>query len=172
MISAKPPAYSQRNESPEARLAKLEAMVKGQFGRPELDVNLLGRLFSLPVEERYGALAMSPQKQKDEMLRALTDLARVASERQPVCMLYEDVHWADPTTLEAIDQTLRRGDIRGLLAMTYRPEFQPAWLGQPHVTALTLGRLAPEQTEAVATRVAGGKRLPQEIVSQIVAKTD
>ena len=131
----------ERNESPEARLAKLEAMVKGQFGRPELDINLLGRLFSLPVEARYGALVMSPQKQKDETLRALTDLARVASERQPVCMLYEDMHWADPTTLEAIDQTLRRGDIRGLLAMTYRPEFQPAWLGQPHVTALTLGRL-------------------------------
>ena len=100
-----------------------------QFGRPELDVNLLGRLFSLPVEARYGALAMSPQRQKDETLRALTDLARAASDRRPVCMLYEDVHWADPTTLEMIDQTLRRGDIRGLLAMTYRPEFQPACSG-------------------------------------------
>jgi len=162
----------ERDEPAESRLAKLEAMVKGRFGRPDADVNLLGRLFGLPVEARFGPLAMSPQKQKDETLRALNDLVRAAGETAPVLMLYEDVHWADPTTIEAIDHSLRRPDTRALVVLTYRPEFKPPWLGQPNVTALSLGRLDPEQTEAVATRVAGGKALPSEIVAQIVAKTD
>jgi class 3 adenylate cyclase/tetratricopeptide (TPR) repeat protein len=162
----------ERDEPAEARLAKLEARVIGELGRPGLDVNLIGRLFNLPVEAKYGPLAMSPQKQKDETLRALADLVQVASRAQPLLVLFEDVHWADPTTLEAVDQLLKRDDTRALVVMTYRPEFRPAWIGQPHVTALTLGRLDPEQIEAVVTRVAGGKPLPKEIVAQIVAKTD
>jgi len=162
----------ERDESPEVRLAKLEARVMGELGRPALEVNLIGRLFNLPVEAKYGALAMSPQKQKDETLRALAEVVQAASRRQPILVLFEDVHWADPTTLDAIDQLLKRVDTRVLVVITYRPEFKPAWIGQPHVTALTLGRLDPEQIEAVVTRVAGGKPLPKEMVAQIVAKTD
>jgi class 3 adenylate cyclase/predicted ATPase len=162
----------ERDESSEARLDKLDAMLRGRFGRTELDLNLIGRLLGLATEQRYGALQMSPQKQKDETLRALIDLVQAASAREPVVLLYEDVHWADPTTLEAIDQLLKRSELPGLVVMTHRPEFKPPWIGQPHVTALTLGRLDPAQIEAVATRVAGGKALPTEIVSQIVVKTD
>jgi len=162
----------EREETPQARLAKLEAMVIGEFGRPALDVNLIGRLFNLPVEAKYGALAMSPQKQKDETLRTLADLVQAASRLRPMLMLFEDVHWADPSTLEAIDQLLKRDVLRVLVVMSYRPEFKPAWIGEPHVSALTLGRLDREQIEAVVTRVAHGKPLPKEIVAQIVAKTD
>ena len=162
----------ERDESAQARLNKLEAFAMGQLGRPALDVNLLGRLFALPVEERYGALPMSPQKQKDETLRALGDLMQGASREQPLLVLFEDAHWADPTTLEAIDQLLERSDTPALVVITYRPEFKPTWIGQPHVTALTLGRLDADQIQTVITRVAGGKPLPREIIEQIVAKTD
>lgn len=162
----------ERNESAESKLNKLEVFLADRFERPDVDINLIGRLFNLPVEARYAALAMSPQKQKDETIRALNDLAYAQAIRVPLLLLFEDVHWADPTTLEQLDQAIKRTDMPAMLVLTYRPEFTPAWIGQPNVTRLTLARLDAEQTAQVATRVAGGRRLPNEIVEQIVDKTD
>ena len=162
----------ERDESAESKLDKLERFLEG-YGRPTLDANLLSRLLSLPGQARYGALSMTPQKQKDETLRALNDIIETAAQKQPVFMLFEDVHWADPTTLESLDALLTRLDHTPVLLLgTYRPEFRPQWIGQPAVTALTLSRLDSEQTQAIAARVAGGKPLPKEIVEEIVAKTD
>ena len=93
----------EREDTTQQRLEKLEAMILGEFAHTVVDVNLIGRLFNLPVEAKYGALAISPQKQKDETLRALADLVQAASRSQPMLMLFEDVHWADPSTLEAIE---------------------------------------------------------------------
>jgi predicted ATPase len=160
-----------RNESPASRVARLEAMVMQRFKGSAQDANLIGRLFNLPVE-RYGPLEMTPQKQKEEMARALVDIARNGSQQNPLLVLYEDLHWADPSTIELLDQLFRRTDMRALVVMTYRPEFKPPWIGQPQVTQLTLSRLNAEQTAQVARRVAGGRELPDEMVSQIVLKTD
>lgn len=162
----------ERDESPECRLRKLEGLLMGELGRPALEVNLLGRVFNLPVEAQYGPLAMSPQKQKEETLRAIIEMMQAASRRQPLLLLFEDMHWADPTTLEVIDQLLRRADIRALVVLTYRPEFRPSWIGQAHVSALTLGRLDAAQIESVVRRVTRSKPLPPEILAQIVSKTD
>jgi class 3 adenylate cyclase/tetratricopeptide (TPR) repeat protein len=161
-----------RNVTPEQRLERLETMMRDQFARSDLDVNLVGRLFGLPVESKYGSLAMSPETQKDETLRVLVDMTEHASKQRPVVLLYEDVHWADPTTLELIERALTRDGLCGLIVMTYRPEFKPHRLGQPNVTALTLERLDAANTQRVAIRVAGNKRLPEEIIEQIVQKTD
>ncbi len=65
-------------------------------------------MLSIPCEERYGALSMTPQKQKDETLRTLVDLTEAAARKQPSVMLFEDVHWADPTTLEVLDLLIDR----------------------------------------------------------------
>ncbi len=162
----------ERTDQPELRLVKLERLLKDRFGCPDLDVNLIGRLLGLPVDARYGSLSMSPQKQKDETIRALVDVGEGASERLPLIALYEDVHWSDPTTIEMLDYLLKRKAMRALVVITYRPEFKPPWSGQTQVTQLTLNRLDPDQTEQVATRVAGNKRLPKEIVEQIIQKTD
>lgn len=160
-----------RDDTAEARLDRLEQMLL-RFGRPARDVNLIARLLSLPSEARYGPLGLSPQKQKEETLRALIDVIESAAASSPVLVLFEDLHWADPTTLEVLQLLLARlRRLRVLAVVTYRPEFQPAWTGLP-VTALTLNRLDGSQTEAVAARVAGGKPLPGEIVLQIIAKTD
>jgi class 3 adenylate cyclase/predicted ATPase len=161
-----------RNDSSELRLVKLEGLLKDRFGCSDLDLNLIGRLFDLPVEEKYGSLAMTPQKQKDETIRALADVAHGASEQQPLLFLFEDVHWSDPTTIEMLDHWLTRKDMKTLVVITYRPEFKPPWSGQSQVTQLMLSRLDAEQIEKVATRVADGKKLPKEIVEQIVQKTD
>jgi class 3 adenylate cyclase len=161
-----------REPSPEARLDKLENMLRG-YGVPRLDWNLIGQLLCLPAEARYGALGVTPKRQKVETMRALNDVIEAAARRRPVLMLFEDLHWADPSSLESLEALRERLEhLPLLLVATCRSEFRPQWIGQPGVTALTLGRLSAEQTRAVAARVAGDKELPLEILEQIVAKTD
>jgi predicted ATPase len=88
-------------------------------------------------------------------------------------MLYEDVHWSDPTTRESLDLLIDHLSGRRILAiMTFRPEFSPPWIGRPHVTMLTLNRLAPRQRAEMIAHVTGGKALPREISNQIVERTD
>ena len=87
--------------------------------------------------------------------------------------IYEDLHWVDPSTLELLDLLVER--VRGLpvlAVLTYRPEFTPPWSGQAHVTALPLNRLGRRQGAVIVERIAGGKKLPAEILDQIVARTD
>ena len=89
-------------------------------------------------------------------------------------VLFEDVHWVDPTTLELLELVIERVQrLPVLVVVTFRPEFAPPWRGQPHVTALTLNRLSREQGAAlVVERSTGGKALPAEVLEQILAKTD
>src|SRR4029453_17822641 len=87
--------------------------------------------------------------------------------------VFEDVHWIDPTSLELLDLIVdRMPDLPVLLIITFRPEFAPPWLGQPHVTALVLSRLGPRDNAEMVARVAGGKEFPAAIKEQIVARTD
>jgi class 3 adenylate cyclase len=92
----------ERQDSGPTKLDKLARLLRS-YGRGDLDVNLIGRLLSLPAEARYGALAMTPQKQKEETIRALNDVIANAADAQPVLVLFEDLQWADPTTLELLD---------------------------------------------------------------------
>jgi class 3 adenylate cyclase/tetratricopeptide (TPR) repeat protein len=161
-----------RDDTAEGRLDRLDKVLS-QYGRPARDVNLIARLLSLPVEARYGPLGLSPQKQKEETLRALIDLIESAAASSPVLMLFEDLHWADPTTLELLQLLLARLEkLRVLLVITHRPEFQPTWSGLPRIVTLALTRLDAAQTQAIAARIAGVKPLPGEIVAEIIAKTD
>ncbi|MGH9651245.1 MAG: AAA family ATPase, partial [Terriglobales bacterium] len=97
-----------RDEAPESKLDKLETLVVGHYGRPLADVRFIASMLSIPCDERYGALAMTPQKHKDETLRSLVDLTAAAARKQPSVMLYEDANWADPTSLEALDLLIDR----------------------------------------------------------------
>src|SRR6201995_2767865 len=97
-----------RDETTEARLDKLEALIVTQYGRPLGDVRFVATILSLPCEERYGTLAMTPQRQKDETLRTLVDITEAAARKQPSVLLFEDIHWADPSTLEVLDLLVDR----------------------------------------------------------------
>ena len=97
-----------RDETPESKLDKLEALIVTHYGRPLKDVRFIAAMLSIPCEERYGALAMTPQKHKDETLRALVDFTEAAARKQPTVMLFEDAHWADPTSLEVLDLLIDR----------------------------------------------------------------
>src|SRR5262249_46032713 len=162
-----------RDEIQEAKLDRLEALVVGQLARPIGDVRFIGSMLSISCEDRYGPLAMTPQKFKDETLRVLVDLSEAAARREPSVMLYEDVHWADPTTLEVLDLLIDR--VRSmplLIVLTHRPEFQSRWSHHSHVAALNLSRLTRAQSAAMVGRLAAPKALPSDLLEQIVARTD
>jgi class 3 adenylate cyclase/predicted ATPase len=161
-----------RDDPPATKLEKLEALL-AQAQPPEEDVALLIDLLSLPGSERYPLPSLSPQRKKDRTLQALIRQLEGLARRQPVVLVLEDAHWMDPTSRELFDLSVERvRSLPGLLIITFRPEFQPPWIGQPQVTVLALNRLDRRDQTAMVEQIAGGKALPDEIVAQIVDHTD
>jgi predicted ATPase len=136
-------------------------------------VPLLADLLSIPTGDRYPPLDLTPQKRKERTLLAQLDQVEALAARQPVLMVFEDVHWSDPTTREGLDLIVDRvATLRVLVILTFRPEFTAPWVGRPHVTMLSLNRLAARQRAEMIDHLTGGKALPKEIAEQIVDRTD
>ena len=162
-----------RDETTDSKLDKLEALIVTHYGRPLADVRFVASILSIPCEQRYGALTMTPQRHKDETLRTLVDLIEAAARQQPSVMLFEDAHWADPTTLEVLDLLIDRvRTVPLLVVLTHRPEFQSRWSGQGHVGALNLSKLTRTQSAAMVSTLAGGKALPAALLEKILTRTD
>jgi class 3 adenylate cyclase/tetratricopeptide (TPR) repeat protein len=162
-----------RDETENAKLDKLEALLVAQYGRPLADIRFIASILSIPCEQRYGAQPMTPQKHKDETLRTLVDVTEAAARQQPSVMLFEDAHWADPTTLEVLDLLIDRvRTVPLLVVLTHRPEFQSRWSGQGHVGALNLSKLTRAQSAAMISALTGGKALPAALLEQILIRTD
>jgi class 3 adenylate cyclase len=162
-----------RDESDESELGKLEALIVGHYGRPLSDVRFVAEILSIPCDARYGPLSITPQKDKDETIRTLVDLVAASARRQPGVVLFEDLHWADPTTLEVLDALIERVRYLPLLMLlTHRPEFSARWAGHGHITSLNLAKLSRAQSAALVSRVTGGKALPPGLLEQIVERTD
>jgi predicted ATPase/class 3 adenylate cyclase len=161
------------DDQPPARLAKLEALLCQSTDQLEDAVPLVGALLGIPANDRYPALNLSPQRQKQRTLEVLIEQLAGLARRRPVLELYEDLHWVDPSTLELLDLLVERvRPLPVLVVATFRPEFTPPWSGQAHVTTLPLNRLGRRQGATMALRVTGGKPLPNQILDQIVARTD
>jgi class 3 adenylate cyclase len=166
-------AQGQRDESPAAKLALLEHALQ-TAGLPLAEaVPLLAALLSLPIPARYPPLALSPQRQKQKTQEVLVAWLLAEAAQQPLLTVWEDLHWADPSTLELLGLLLDQvPTTRLLMVLTCRPDFRPPWPPRSYVTPLTLPRLTRQQIEEMVLRVTGGKPLPAEVVQQIVAKTD
>jgi len=161
-----------RDDPPATKLEKLEALL-ACAALPDEDVPLLVDLMSLPASERHPVPNLSPQRKKERTLKALIRQLDGLVRRQPVVMLFEDAHWMDPTSRELLDLIVERA--RGLpvlLIVTFRPDFQPLWTNLPGVSMLALSRLDRCERIAMVEQIAGGKALPQEVVDQIVDRTD
>jgi len=130
-------------------------------------------MLSLPNDGRYPALDVTAQQRRQRTLEALTaQLAGLASQ-QPVVMIFEDMHWIDPTSLEALGRTVDRiKTLPVLLIVTFRPEFNAPWVGQSHVTSLTLNRLGDREAAVIIARLVGNKELPADVMAEIVERTD
>src|ERR1700722_11086797 len=162
-----------RDATTDAKLDKLEALIVTHYGRPLADVRFIAAILSVPYEHRYGALTMTPQKHKDETLRTLVDISEAAARRQPSVMLFEDAHWADPSTLEVLDLLIDRvKTVPLLVVLTHRPEFHSRWSGHAHVGALNLSKLTRPQSAAMVSALAGEKALPTALLEQILTRTD
>jgi class 3 adenylate cyclase/predicted ATPase len=162
-----------REDTAEQQLAKLEAVLAQGTNDHSEAVPLLADLLSIPTGDRYPPLNLTPQKRKEKTLDALLAQLEGLAARQPVLMVWEDVHWSDPTTRESLDLLIDRvPTLRVLVILTFRPEFTPPWIGRPYVTMLTLNRLPRRQGAEMIGHVTGGKALPKEIADQIIDRTD
>jgi class 3 adenylate cyclase/predicted ATPase len=162
-----------REESAAHKLRKLEGYLV-QNGQALADaVPLFAALLSIPAGADYPCPDMSPEQQKQQTMRALlTVLLRIAAE-QPLMFVMEDLHWADPTTLEYLSLLVEQLPTARIMALfTYRPDFNPPWSACSNVTQVTLSRLPPDQVAELTGRVAHGKRLPEQVLAQVVNKTD
>jgi predicted ATPase len=159
--------------APEARIEALEQALR-QARLPLEEVTaLLAALLSLPHPAHYPPLNLTPQRQRQKTHDALVAWLLAEAEQQPVLAVWEDLHWADPSTLEFLGLVLDQvPTARMLTLLTCRPEFQPPWASHSHLTQVTLTRLGRPQAEAMITSLTGGKALPAAVVEQIVARTD
>jgi class 3 adenylate cyclase len=161
-----------QDDTVQAKLDKLDALMV-QSLTPRHDIALFSDMLSLPNDGRYPTLDLTPQQRRQKTLEALRGPVETLSRKKPVLMILEDAHWADPTTLEVFSGAADRTAARSvLLIITFRPEFEPPWIGQPHVTSLTLNRLTRGEVEGLIDRVAGNKPLAANIRQDIIERTD
>jgi predicted ATPase len=161
-----------RDDLPAAKLEKLEALL-ARAAPPDEDVAFLADLLSLPASEGQPLPSPSPKRKKNRTLQALIRQLDGLAREQPVVVVFEDVHWIDPTSLELLDLTVDHiRSLPVLLIVTFRPEFQPPWTGQERVSTLALSRLDRRERTVLIEQIAGGKALPEEVVAQITERTD
>lgn len=159
-----------RQDSDEQKIAKLTqalALYDMQDALP-----LFTALLSLPTPAHYPPLSATPQKQKERTFQALLQMMVAQAERQATASVWEDLHWADPSSLEFLSLLIEQlPTTKLLLVLTFRPEFTPPWKPRSHLSQLVLNRLGKKQVEAMIEQAAG-TTLPPEVVEQIRLKTD
>ena len=162
-----------REDSLAAKRNKLAALLVAS-GAPDGDLSLLSDLLWLPDAAAAPISELPPQRKKELTFDALLGLLERLSRRQPVLMVFEDLHWIDPTSRELLDRTValaERAPI--LLVATFRPEFQAPWIGQADVTLLALNRLGHRDGAVLVRQLAGNARsIAAEIVDEIVQRSD
>jgi class 3 adenylate cyclase/tetratricopeptide (TPR) repeat protein len=165
----------QPEDTAQLHLAKLEAGLGGFRTLPLSEsARLFADLMSVPApEDRYPHLAMTAQQQRDATLDAVVAWLIETAEGTPVLMAWEDLHWADPTTLETLGMLIEQAPTAAMLVVaTYRPELTPPWPQRSHMIPITLNRLERPEVETMVGHLAGGRPLPGEVVEHIVAKAD
>jgi class 3 adenylate cyclase/predicted ATPase len=166
---------SQPEDTAQQHLAKLEAGLARFKTLPLSEsVRLFADLMSVPLpEDRYPRLSMTAQQQRDATLDAIVAWLIEMAERTPVLMAWEDLHWADPTTLETLGMLIEQAPTAAMLVVaTYRPELTPPWPQRSHITPITLNRLERPEVETMVGYLSGGRPLPGEVVDHVVAKSD
>ncbi len=166
-------ARFEREDAAETKLNKLEALLSLAGQTMLADAPLFASLLSIPADGRYPALKLTPERQKNLTIAALIRHLLALAHSQPVLVVFEDVHWMDPTTLDLISQAIE--SIKAapiLLLITFRPEFVPTWLDRSNVTMQRLNRLGRDQASAMIHDLTGERGLPADVHEQIVSKTD
>ena len=160
------------DDSPQAKLDKLDALL-ARTGTAKQAAAIFAELLSLPNDGRYPALQLPPQQRRQKTFAALDAQLEALARETTILMIFEDAHWADPTSLEAFGQVI---DLitrnRALLIVTLWPEFIPPWTGQAKVTSLTLNRLSKRDVGAIIEGMVGNRALPEDTRQDIIERTD
>jgi DNA-binding response OmpR family regulator/predicted ATPase/class 3 adenylate cyclase len=165
-------AHLEPEDAPEVKLEKLEAVLSQAGAATLADIRSCAALLSIPTDE-LPPPGPTPSRQKDLTIAALVRYVLGLAGATPVVIELADAHWADSSTLELFSRIIASvRTARVFLLISFRPEFFPQWLDEPHLTMLRLERLGREQTEAIVLDVAGRKVLPSEMSKQIISKTD
>ena len=162
----------EHDNTPTAKLDKIDALL-AQTSTSKEDAALVAELLSLPNDGRYPALDLAPQQRRQRTLKVFISQIEILTRSSPVLMILEDAHWTDPSSLEVFGQAVDRiATLPALLVVTFRPEFEPPWIGRPYVTALTINRLGQREIGALIDTVVGNKSLPASIREDIIERTD
>jgi predicted ATPase/class 3 adenylate cyclase len=161
-----------RVDSAAQRLAKLEVLFAASEPSDE-QMGMIASLLAIPAAGHYVLPDLSPQRRKDKTLAALLAHVSGLTAQQPVLVLYEDVQWIDPSSLELLSLTIERIVLLPVLVLaTARPEFRPPWAEEAHLTTLTLGRLDRLDSASLSAHVAAARILPREVIEQILAHSE
>ena len=161
-----------RDDTAQTKLDKLDALL-AQSSTSVQDAALFADMLSLPNDGRYPVLDLTPQQRRQRTLDALVSQAAALSRQNPMLIIFEDAQWTDPTGLELFSRIVDKVPTLGvLLVVTFRPEFDPPWIGRPYVTALTINRLAEREVGALIDHVVGDKLLSPSVRQNIIAHTD
>ena len=156
-----------------AKLDKLEALLRPAAKILSRDVALLAELLGLQAQGRYPALTVSPRQKGEMTIAAFLDQLDGAAAHGPALIVFEDAHWIDPTSQDLLNRMVARvASLPVLLVATVRPELQPAWVGEPHVTMLPLSRLGRRDSAGIVAGVAKDKTLPDEVIQQVLVHAD
>lgn len=161
------------DDTAEQKLDKLEAVLAVEKSRIQVVAPLFAALLSIPFGSRYPPLKLSPTQQRRRTLAAMLEQFEALAQRRPILFVFEDLHWADATSVELLALTFERMRALPVLALfTFRPEFEPPWADPPATSTLPLARLDRKNVESIVSHLTGGRSLPAEVMKQIVAKTD
>lgn len=162
-----------QEDAPQDRLTKLRDMLSCyRFPQTET-LSLFASLLSLPHPEGYPSLALTSQRQRQKVQEALIAWLVEEAERTSLYIIWEDLHWADPSTLEVLTLYLDQiPTTRTLIVLTYRPEFVPPWGSRSYISHMTLSALSRPHRETMVRQIVGANALPTDLVRHIAARTD
>jgi predicted ATPase len=160
------------SESPDEQLAQLESRLTTAGLKPAEAIPLIAPLLNQPLTEKYPPSSLSPEQQRRRLFATLVEWVLGAARVQPLLIATEDLHWADPSTLELIQLLVEQGATsRLLLLYTARPEFRAEWPPRSHHTHITLNRLSARNVREMITQVAAHKALRSETVDAVIERT-
>ncbi len=151
----------------------LKALIGPHSSDPERDIALMSEILMLPADERYPVPLGTPAQKREMVLSAYLDWFESLVAQGPIAILFEDIHWIDPTSLDLLDRMIARiSRLPVLIIVTMRPEHQPIWIGQPHVTMLNLNRLDRHDSSALVAGITRNTPFPDKVIGQIVDHAD
>ena len=160
------------DDTAQAKLDKLDAVL-AETSTSVQQAALFAEMLSLPNDGRYPTPELTPEQRRQRTFDALIAEMEALSRSSPVLMIFEDAHWTDPTSLEVFGRVVDQvRSLRVLFLVTFRPEFEPPWIGRPYVTFLAINRLGEREIAAIIDRVVGNKPLPANVRQDIIERTD